>query len=259
MTFYRRLTWLGVLLLLTAISLANLLKVNVVQGTLCSLGIGPVSINCPIGTAQVMMGLKQFSLPMLLFVVLPLASFALFGRGFCGWVCPQGAPSEWGSKLSGKIHGRSTQLPSPVSRQRGRTLLLTFLIGGLVGSFLFGIPLLCYICPVGAICRGIVGGTIGQTLGAEILVVGLILLVEITIARRGYCKYLCPIGALGSLLVFRNSLRVERDPSRCEKCSTCVSVCSMGNSAMDDLTSPTCTNCGTCVEKCPHNALSFKR
>lgn len=260
MTIIRRLTWLAVLILLTAISLANLFKVNVVQGTLCSLGIGSFSVNCPIGTAQVILGLKEFTLPLLLFALLPVFSFILFGRGFCGWVCPQGALSEWGSRIYPRVHKKWELPPSPVSRNRGHVFLLTILGGGLIGSLLLGIPLLCYICPVGAICRAIVKGTIGHTVGAEILIVVFIICLEVTIARRGFCKYFCPIGALGSLFYFKKAtLRVERNSGQCEKCGTCVTACSMGNSPMADLTYPTCVNCGSCVEKCPNNAISFLR
>jgi len=259
MTLYRRISWILVLLLLAGISTANFFKITVVQGTLCSLGIGPVSVNCPIGTAQVILGLKQVSPELLLFVVLPLLTFVLFGRGFCGWVCPQGAPAEWGARLHMRSRKKLVLPPLPATRRRGRILLLVIFGGGLAGSFFLGIPVFCYICPVGAICRGIVGGAIGHTLGAEILVAGMILLVEITLAQRGYCRYICPIGALGSLLYFKNTLRVHRNPGQCGKCGTCMTVCSMGNSPMNDLTFPTCVNCGSCVEHCPNNALALTR
>jgi polyferredoxin len=78
------------------------------------------------------------------------------------------------------------------------------------------------------------------------------------LAPRFWCRYLCPLGALLSLIsplgVFKR--RVNQD---CNECLICQKTCSMGAIAENDLKnhSPECIQCKNCAKVCPQEAISF--
>ncbi|MGB9628549.1 MAG: 4Fe-4S binding protein [Thermodesulfobacteriota bacterium] len=90
-----------------------------------------------------------------------------------------------------------------------------------------------------------------------LLIFGGILLLN-HFSQRFWCRYLCPLGALLSLIsplgLFKRKVNEE-----CNHCLRCQKTCPMGAIAED----PTRTNfreciqCRTCIHVCPQNAVSF--
>ncbi|OGP89582.1 MAG: hypothetical protein A2156_13820 [Deltaproteobacteria bacterium RBG_16_48_10] len=78
------------------------------------------------------------------------------------------------------------------------------------------------------------------------------------LAPRFWCRYLCPLGALLSLIsplgLFKR--RVSRD---CNECSICRKTCPMGAVAENPTKthSPECIQCKNCAETCPKEAIFF--
>ena len=75
---------------------------------------------------------------------------------------------------------------------------------------------------------------------------------------RFWCRYLCPLGALLSLVsplgLFKR--RVNND---CNDCLKCQKACPMGAIAEDprETRLAECIQCRTCAEVCPQNAITF--
>jgi polyferredoxin len=90
------------------------------------------------------------------------------------------------------------------------------------------------------------------------LIGGLLLLafgIVCVIIRRPFCKYLCPAAIpLGAFnLLKRNSYKLEQET--CTKCGACSRPCKMDIVPYDSLRSIECVRCGKCVKVCPHKAL----
>jgi MauM/NapG family ferredoxin protein len=78
------------------------------------------------------------------------------------------------------------------------------------------------------------------------------------LAPRFWCRYLCPLGAMLSLIsplgVFR-----RRVGEACNRCMACRKGCPMGAIGEDPLStrSPECIQCRECAGICPQKAISF--
>ena len=75
-------------------------------------------------------------LPALITLVLTL----LFGRFFCGWICPMGTLIDVSRRLFGRTNA---SIPEPGQRQ-----LKYYLLFFLLAAALFGLPLAGYLDPV---------------------------------------------------------------------------------------------------------------
>ena len=81
---------------------------------------------------------------------------------------------------------------------------------------------------------------------------------------RGWCRYLCPHGAIMAFLNKFSFLGLRRDPVKCVKgeCRECVKACPMMVPILelpwDKFSDPECIYCLKCSDACPHKAIRLK-
>jgi polyferredoxin len=88
-----------------------------------------------------------------------------------------------------------------------------------------------------------------------IFVVSVIALVAFI--DRGWCRYLCPIGAMyapTNKISISDIRFYEKD---CVHCQMCIKACPMGINPKEDKRDPECIRCGKCVTSCPTKAQEF--
>jgi polyferredoxin len=200
------------------------------------------------------------------FALLVVSAF-LFGPFFCGRLCAAGAfPEYLGRLLPGKWKIDWYKLANPTPVRYG------FFAGFLITPFLAG-SLTCSFCSFSFMQRLLSGGFWGNfgVLGSTTIITAFLWLILFGVAARGgrgFCAFLCPIGALQSLLHsvgarlgFTYKLRYAKD--KCVGCHACVKECPMGalGQAEGGVTYKVldCLTCRQCTAACPTGALTYGR
>ncbi len=166
---------------------------------------------------------------------------ALFGRHFCGYLCPIGAVQEAAYTIPTKKV--LVQQKGILSAIRG--LFLVAMIGG---ALLFGIALLDYFG---------FSDFFKITLSAGTLVFIVVLLIAIPIYRP-FCRIICPVGAIFQVGALPAIYKIRRTDA-CIECGKCERVCPTNEAKAEDNKSE-CYLCRRCIEVCPKDgALVYGR
>jgi polyferredoxin len=227
--------------------------------------------------------------------ILTVIATVVFGRAWCGWICPLGTTLDIFSAKHPSIKKKGES--SPLEKLRSAKYLLLF---GILLAALFGNLSLLIFDPLTILYRSI-SASLWPTLdwiftAAEKalfnypLLVSSINLVETwlrpavfpydplyyrqafaiflfllgiialnLIAPRFWCRYICPLGALLGLIskvaIFRRQINSE-----CRGCVLCEKVCPTGtiDPTRNYASDPAeCTLCLECLPACPRRSVSF--
>ena len=242
------------LLLVRALVLVIITLALLYLKTTCSfITILGLSLMCPILALQLFLTNNPVLNGLAFSVVIPLLFVLLFGRVICGWICPLGLLRNLlSSKLKVKklvfhLHGRAILVLPIISLT---TLSLT--------SYLANYPLYCLVCPIGALCRVILGFSL-FSFDFSLLLYSMLLLLVISMTNI-WCLGLCPHGALYTILGYFKLLRVVNDKSKCIRCNVCLRVCPLRLQIQKATKHEhaSCTICLLCLAKCPRNSLTIK-
>ena len=208
------------------------------------------------------------------------------GRLFCSYVCPLGAILDFLDPALFRRAKRRTLEFDPKLRSVKYVVLILFIAAAIVGSSLVYLLdpislltrtytfalfppfvglvniLLDAIRPLAEAMRWMRVATLSYTqpvfymsLITLLIFAGIIALGRL--APRFWCRYLCPLGALLSLVSPLGRWRRTVGPE-CSACGLCQDACPMG-AAMDESGTrlAECIQCRTCVAECPQDVISF--
>lgn len=176
----------------------------------------------------------------------------LLGRFFCGWLCPYVVLVAVGNTVRALLAKLGY---SPADRVLPRHTALVLLAAVVVLGLLTGTPLAQLYYPPAVVAREVPRALYAGVPTVGVLSLGLALGFDVLVSRAGFCKYLCPGGAVFRLLGRRSRVRIQRDAAKCTDCTACDAVCNLGQSPMTDQLDAGCERCAKCVSVCPTRAL----
>jgi polyferredoxin len=188
----------------------------------------------------------------------------VFGRGFCGWICPFGGLTEafvtgrkqrWRLDFLKRFKVDKTGLRREGLKEWVKDSKYGILLAIILLSIAFAFPLVCIFCPVLWLESLIIFSVI-----LTVLFVFAIVLPFMS-KRRWWCL-ICPMGAVFALLNKISFFRVRMDKNKCIKCNDCAQECrmyAMTPKAIENLKSPNedCIRCGRCIEAGPEEAMDM--
>ncbi|RLC39546.1 MAG: hypothetical protein DRH49_07965 [Candidatus Coatesbacteria bacterium] len=229
--------------------------------------------------------------PIMLSSIVVIVSTIITGRVFCGYVCPLGAIIDTADYIFGRIRGRvGAKLPAflynikysllivaitlaiigstillildPLSLTSQLFTVILFPFFNTIGMWLVKLLLFLGVSPFSDTVVFIEKELLFESppvyrFTPFILIICFILLLSI-ITRRGWCRYICPLGALLSLIGTRAPFARQLTDD-CIGCGACERLCRMGilaESGMQTRKSE-CILCGECAFICAKEAVLY--
>jgi NosR/NirI family nitrous oxide reductase transcriptional regulator len=172
---------------------------------------------CPVGSVEnVTLALadRHYAVPLVavLFFALPLGFALMFGRVFCGGVCPLGA-------IQDLVLVRPVQVPTWLQKALG-VLPVVYLGAAVLFAVLDETFIICRYDPFVAFFR--FGGGFGM------LVAGGVVVLAAVFIGRPYCRFACPYRVLLGLCSRVAWRHATITPDECITCSLCEGECPFG-------------------------------
>ena len=240
--------------------------ISKVRGNSWSLDFFGLSLTDPLAGVEAIFAGKRFVPAVLIGIALPVCVALILGRVFCSWICPAGLLFEVGDWARRKLFSRPGARPKLKVWRGSKYAALGF---GLLMSALVGLPLLGAIYPPALIMREMhffivsffrgfleedyLAGVVVVS-GSTLFLLGIVLF-EVFVAPRFWCRSLCPGGALQALLGKFRMLRVNNDFSACSKCGACAKICPMDLDPMSKALGMERDSCMLCVSGCEPQSL----
>ncbi len=223
-------------------------------GTLWSMRLGPLDLTDPLAAAEVLFTTRGLPATLALSVLVPVVGTLLLGKVYCSWICPGYLLLE----LSGKLRRLLRLAEIRPATVRFSMLNKYLLLGaGLLLGAMLGAPFFSLVYPPAVISRVVHSLVFGVSAASGLALLGGVVLFELLVSPRWWCRSLCPGGALYGLLGWARPLRVTLAPHRCDGCGLCQPACEMGLDPMRQSRGLECDNCARCLAVCPQVALGW--
>lgn len=192
-----------------------------------------------------------FSLMFCMFLIMAMA--LIYGRMYCGYLCPQMIFSEASHALETRItkYVNKHFIQWPLARRKLVSRIAFSTALGLASVFLAFVFTSYFVEPRDLLARlaRLDIQTAGGITGA---VVTLITFLDFAFVRQKFCVTVCPYGYLQGMMVDKNTLLVlYRDEKKeCIECKKCVRVCEMEIDIRNSPYQIECIHCGECIDAC---------
>jgi len=211
------------------------------------------------------------------FLIIILLSF-IFGRFFCGWVCPLGSFSDGLNGIRKMLGLEKMKLPEKflgfIKKTKTIWTVLLFILAiaiivPFIGLTAFQNELFlvsCQTCPARNLFPLLSLNKpnwfqFDHPITITLSIIGIIFLIFLFFGffgKRIWCRF-CPNGIVQSWFNKGCLIVKEKDNQKCTKCGICKRCCPMDNETVfkeknkKNVNSKDCINCFTCVDKCPED------
>ncbi len=257
---WKRRRWTTLILINMLFVLSFYFDVQLLEGALTAsrfVGFHLADLNSAL---QVMLAYKHVVLNLLIGTVTVFVIWVLLGgRTFCSWVCPYHLLGEWAEYL----HLWLVKKKIVKNRTFHRGVRTVFYVVFILLTLATGYTVYETISPTGILSRALIYGP-----SLALLWVLALLLFEVFVSRRAFCRYVCPIGMTYGIVGAISPLRVQYNVTDCHHEGDCRKICMVphvlsttirGRAREVDVDlGADCTRCGMCVDICPTGSLNFK-
>lgn len=163
----------------------------------------------------------------------------VFGRIWCGWLCPQTVISD----ITGFVDK---------AYRKGVIYKITAYGAVFLISVIIGASLIWYFVSPYEFIERLMKWQLGKVLWGFWIVLTAILFLNFTLIRRRFCATVCPYAKAQTMLFDNKTLVIAFDRRRqdeCMDCRACVQVCPVGIDIRKGA-NIACINCAECVDKC---------
>jgi polyferredoxin/uncharacterized protein with FMN-binding domain len=194
--------------------------------------------------------------------IVPLTIIA--GRFFCGWMCAFGALNDFLYAIAGKFHKHRWKMPQKADcfLKFTKYILLVFLV---IFSWSIGIKSFSNANPwdvfgILAVFNHLPSFNIIFANMLPGFIIFLLICLSSFFVERFFCRYLCPLGAIFSILSKARITRIVKPRDKCGNCRLCTNKCAMGIPLyrMNEVKSGECINCFKCITACPRKNPQFE-
>lgn len=200
--------------------------------------------------------------PSALVLFLLICSTALvFRKGFCSWICPIGLLSDVLTRLHQRLFKKPIRVPQWMD------WILRGIKYSVAGFFIWNIFIKMPVDALGQFIQSPYNRFADvkmleffTQMSSTACIVILVLIGLSILIPNFWCRYLCPYGALLSILSFFSLGKIRRDSRNCINCKKCESVCTGKIQITDkaNINSLECSACLKCIDVCPEkNAIRY--
>jgi len=223
---------------------------------------------CPIRALENSVYRQSFEWRFLVYPLLIIGFFGIStGRAICGWACPIGLLQRGTSRVARKV--KKYPIAQKLGKYRGERYLryikyMILIVFVFLTSLFIGF-IFTDICPVGMLVGTFPililnpGKFVPNYFFPVALVIFILFLILIFSIERGWCRYLCPVGALLGPFNKVSILHMEVNTEGCLHCNVCSYSCPMGIDVPNMHRDPECILCGKCVTTCPEKLIRYAR
>lgn len=186
----------------------------------------------------------------ILAVWLLVAISFVYGRLWCGWVCPQTLASDFSDSIRKRLDSHFRTRPGKPNFTLSRTIwVVTCFVAALVTSE----TLLFYWVRPATLLSATVAPWLNTSVFVGLMSLTALIFADLIWIRRRFCADACPYGAMLGTVADKKTMVVrflEESEDDCIKCGKCVVDCPMGIDIKDGPGQFACIGCGECVDAC---------
>jgi len=199
----------------------------------------------------------------------------IFGRFFCGWVCPFGSLHHFTGFLAHrkKSPAEMIRLNRYRKGQRIKYFILIFFLGmaafpSLAGSLQIGLldPIPLVTRSVNLVILPIIDGAFNIISPDNRFYQGAWIIFVITfttiflnfVIPRFYCRFICPLGALFGIIDRFAIWRIGKTQSQCSNCKLCQKSCEGACEPAEKIRISECVLCFNCRGDCKDEIIGYQ-